>query len=247
LTIEFVIPGPEHSDRRFAPSERRLREGARNPVIERGRIEQIGKRAAIEALSEHGSRLQRNLIHRGMPVQPGLNEALHRAWNGGPVTFGGVPQKLLEKERVSRRAIDTVLLEQLARQPLRALRYDDRVGLRPSLQASGEVRRFADGAALRVGVGPDDVTDEHRTGRNAQAHGKSLRPRLELRDRRNDSKRSANGALGIVLRCNRITKISKRTIPEILRHMAVKSSHRVGHAGMIGSDDFAEVLGIKPR
>ena len=151
------------------------------------------------------------------------------------------------RKALQRVSAEVAILEQLARQALRALRYDDRVGLRQSLQASGEVRGFADGAALRVGVGPDDVADEHRTGRNADAHGKSLRPRLELRDRRNDSKRGANGALGIVLRCNRITKISKRTISEILRHMAVKSSHRVGHAGMIGSDDFAEVLGIKAR
>ena len=78
-------------------------------LIESRHIEQIGKRAAIEALAEHGSRLQRSLVHRRKPVQPGLNEALHRAWNGGAVTFGGVLQKLLEKERVSRRAIDTVL------------------------------------------------------------------------------------------------------------------------------------------
>ena len=148
---------------------------------------------------------------------------------------------------LQRVAAEVAILEQLARQPLRALRYDDRVGLRQSLQASGEVRRFADGAALRVCIGSDDLADEDRTGHNADAHGKSLRPRLELRDRRNDSKRGANGALGIVLRCNRITKISKRTISEILRHMTVKSPHRLGHAGMIGSDDFAEVLGIKPR
>ena len=112
-------------------------------------------------------------------------------------------------------------------------------------------KKMISGTYLRnawyVAAWSDDLADEDRTGHNAHAHGKSLRPRLELRDRRNDSKRGANGALGIVLRCNRITKISKRTISEILRHMTVKSPHRLGHAGMIGSDDFAEVLGIKPR
>ena len=61
----------------------------------------MGEHGGVEALPQHGRGLQRGLVTRFEPVDPGLHQAPNRARDGGVRPLLGVAQELLEEERVA--------------------------------------------------------------------------------------------------------------------------------------------------
>ena len=78
---------------------------------------------------------------------------LHRALAHDPQGADGLRQPLeLDQAEVT-------VFEQIADQPARALGDHDRIRLGQRLQASGEVRGFADDAPFLGGALPNEITD----------------------------------------------------------------------------------------
>ena len=66
-----------------------------------GPFQGMGEHGGVEALPQHGGGLQRGLVSRFEPVEPGLHQAPDRARDGDVRPLLGVAQELLEEERVA--------------------------------------------------------------------------------------------------------------------------------------------------
>ena len=69
-------------------------------------LEQVGQGSAVEALAEHRGRLQGRLVGRVEPVDARLHQVLHRARDAGFRAVLGVPQQLLQEQRVAGGPLD---------------------------------------------------------------------------------------------------------------------------------------------
>ena len=156
----------------------------------------------------------------------------------------------------SRRAFETLeilsaeilKLEEIAEKPSRALGDDDHAWLGDRLKARCEVRRVTNDAALLRVPRSDQVADDDRSRRNANAHAQPrFGGRRELWHRVGERKPDLNRALGIMLVSIRIAKICKHSVAHILGDEAAVALDHLRATAMICADDGAHVLGVEPR
>ena len=89
------------------PPDQQVRHKAVRDIA--GPFQRMGEHGGVEALPQHGGGLQRGLVGRFEPVEPGLHQAPDRARDGDVRPLLGVAQELLEEERVARGAPDAAL------------------------------------------------------------------------------------------------------------------------------------------
>ncbi len=141
--------------------------------------------------------------------------------------------------------------ERFADQLARERTDDDRVRLCQCLQPRGHVRGLADDArALRRSFA-DDVADDHRTGGDADAHGKrrlqDVVHRTERGNRLDDRQCAPHGAFRVVLVRLRIAEIHEDAVAEVLGDVAVVARDDLRARVEIIADDVAQVLRIDAR
>ena len=134
-------------------------------------------------------------------------------------------------------------IEQIAEELSRTLGDNRSVRLGESLKLRRDIRRLADDAVLLRASRICHLTDDHEAGGNPD-------PRLQRRGRfqrgrcRDQFKRRANRALGIVLVRFRIAKIEYRSVPVGVCDESVVPTSRFSDAAMIASDNLAYILRI---
>ena len=117
--VQFAPPAPQHAvvdrvaDQRMGEQERPLALRADqgefgDPLdVAIGLAKEVAQRFQVEALAEHGGGLERDPVVRVEPVEPRLDEALHRARHGGSAALLlGVAEELLQEQRVAGRSLD---------------------------------------------------------------------------------------------------------------------------------------------
>ncbi len=93
----------------------------------------------------------------------------------------------------------------------------------------------------------DEIADHDDAGRDADADLQRLvRARVELRDRCGDIEAGPNRPFGVLLMRSREAEIGEHPIAHELGDEAVVARYRARARVLIGANDLAHVLGIKP-
>ena len=167
-----------------------------------------------------------------------LEAALHALLAQHP-PGGDRPVEALERAR-----IDRLVFEQVAGEPPRAGRDQDRVGRGGRLQARGQVRRLADDVAFLRLAAADQFADHHQAGGDADAHLMAALADLERADRLDHRQRGTHRVAGVGLVRFRIAEIDQHAVAHVFGDKAVEAGDHAGRAFVVGGDDVAQVFRI---
>jgi hypothetical protein len=138
--------------------------------------------------------------------------------------------------------------EQIADQVAGDAGEDDLPGFRKSLQARREVGGLADHRLLLRRALADQIADDDKPGRNANADGEPLRSTgLQTRHRRCYFQPGAHRPLGVVLMRPRIAEIGQHPVAHEFGDKTVVARDDAGNSVLIGADLFAQFLGVEPH
>ena len=138
--------------------------------------------------------------------------------------------------------------EEIAEQLSRAVGDHDHVRLGQRLQARRQVRRVADDATFLRISRSDQVTDHDEPSGDADAHlQRSAGSGLQHRHRLGQREPGNDGSLGVMLVGLGIAEISQHAVAHILGDEPPGLGDLLGAATVIGADDLAHILGVKPR
>ncbi len=138
--------------------------------------------------------------------------------------------------------------EQVADEAAGGAGEDDLPGFRKSLQARREVGGLADHRLLLRRAFADQIADDDKPGRDADADGERLRSTgLQARHRRCYFQPGPHRPLGVVLMRPRIAEISEHPITHEFGDKAVIARDDAGTGVLIGADLLAQFLGVEPR
>src|SRR5205809_1059311 len=115
---------------------------------------------------------------------------------------------------------------------------------RHALQPRREVRRLADDAALLRLAGADQVADHDEAGGDADSGFEpdpQLFWRIEPADPLDQREPGTSRALGIVLICQRISKINQRAVAHVFGDKPAEPADLLGDRGVIGADHLAQI------
>jgi hypothetical protein len=120
-------------------------------------------------------------------------------------------------------------------------------GAASSLQPRRKVGSLTDHRPLPCLFLAHDFADDDQPRCNAHACGERFTScGLERRDCGCELHGRSDSAFGLVLVRLGPTKICKHTVPEELGDVPLKTRDLTGHGILIFSDEFTEVLGVKP-
>ncbi|HJZ43343.1 MAG TPA: hypothetical protein VJ233_06455 [Hyphomicrobiaceae bacterium] len=142
------------------------------------------------------------------------------------------------------------ILEALGGQPPRCRRDDDRVGCRKLLQASREIRRFANDGCPFGQSFAEDVSDHHGPRGNANPDFEVERMlALHLGDKPadflDDAEAGTYGTLGFILERGRVAEKSQHAVSDKALDESPKSLNGQRATVPIGTDHVAQILRIQ--
>jgi hypothetical protein len=149
-------------------------------------------------------------------------------------------------------ALDRVLseiaqAESIADESPRRRGQDYAAGLGEPLQPRCEVRGVADDGLFLRGALSDEIAHHDEPGRYSDAHGEySPRPRLQSGDYFGDLQSRVHRPRCVVLMCARKAEVGENAVAHEFGDEAVIARDDTGDGVLIGADDLAHVLGIKP-
>jgi hypothetical protein len=112
------------------------------------------------------------------------------------------------------------------------------------LQASRQVRRLADDAALLRRAGADQVTDHDKSRGDAEPRLQSL-GKVEAGDRRYDRKPGPHRPLGVVFMRLGVAEINQDPVAHIFGDKTFEAGDGIGDGAMIRPDDLAQIFRIE--
>ena len=121
------------------------------------------------------------------------------------------------------------------------------IGPGEALQTGGEVRGLADRGLLAGVTGADRLADDHKSGRDSDAHMQRLAAHGYRADSCGDCEAGPHGAFRIVLPRFRPAEIDQHAVADVTRDEAVELGDGAGDTRLICADDLPQILGIEPR
>src|SRR5262249_43809134 len=138
---------------------------------------------------------------------------------------------------------EVLQLEQISEKLPGAVSNNHRVGRRDRLQPRGQVWGLTYNASLLRVARPDQVSDDHDSGRYADADlQKNRRPEGGYRCDQLQS--GPYGALRIILVSLGIAEIDENPVAHVFRHEAAETRHRLRDAFVEGRNDVSQILGV---
>ena len=173
-----------------------------------------------------------------------------RAQGGKPVGYLTRSEHLedLERRRIALDAGELVaaVLEEAARQPLRARGNEDGVGFCNRLQAGGKIGSFANNRGVVGDARAQQIANHHDPRGNPDPHAQDLLDPAAVVNAPAELKRRVHGALGIVLAGGRITEIGENPIALIARNHAAECLDDLGRTALIDGENLAQVFWVEP-
>jgi hypothetical protein len=121
---------------------------------------------------------------------------------------------------------------------------DNHVRLRDDLQARRKVRRLANNGSLLRVPRADELTDDHKAGRNSDT-GLQGSGRLDRGNRYDQLEPGPHSPLRVIFMGPRIAKMHQDAVPHVSRHESVVPLHGLGHAFLIGGDVTSDHSGAQ--
>ncbi len=172
----------------------------------------------------------------------GIKSAHHRALAGDAPDRHGLCDSL---ERLQAAILDR---EDPAEEPQRARGDHDRIGLGNLLQAGRQIGRLSDDRLLLRRAFPDGFPDDHRTGRNADAHLQPLARRQDdLADPRDHVQARAHRPFGLALVGLRIAEIRENPVAHIFGDVTARAGDDPRTCILERADERAQILRIELR
>src|SRR5262245_6275290 len=138
--------------------------------------------------------------------------------------------------------------KQLPKQPSRTWRHKNLIRFCDMLQPCRQVGRFANQREFSTGAYPDQVTHDHKSGRNADTHLDSRRAgERQFRYSFYPFEGGLNRALGVVLMRGRKSKIGKNPVAHVAGDVAVETVNRVLTTSLERAQDLAQILWVQAR
>ena len=141
--------------------------------------------------------------------------------------------------------------EEAARERVRRLAHDHRVGLRERLQPRGDVGRLADDAdrsalVRRAELADDDQPAVHPDADRERRPALALELQVEVPDSLQDAERRAHGTLRVVLVGARIPEVQQDAVAEVQPHVPVEARRHADAHPLVAPHHVAQRLGVEP-
>jgi hypothetical protein len=115
------------------------------------------------------------------------------------------------------------------------------------LEARGEVRCLADDRLFLRRAFADQIANDHEPGGYPNARFRLDGFDIEAADSVDDAEPRPDRPLGIALMRPRIAELNQDAVAHVFGDKSVEPGDDFSDGAVIGADDLAQILGVKPR